>query len=85
MAGLRERDLLFVRYEKASRVDRACLPYYIALDHETKSVGAAPCAAHRRPGSTPASPPCSRLCRRAQWSTADLPVCLAAAVGPSRG
>ena len=42
MAGLKERDLLFVRYEKASQVDKNCLPYFIALDHDTKSVGA-PC------------------------------------------
>ena len=39
MAGLKEQDLLFVRYEKSSQVDKACLPYYIALDHETQSVG----------------------------------------------
>ena len=38
MAGLKEQDLLFVRYERGSQ-HTECLPYYIALDHETKSVG----------------------------------------------
>ena len=40
MAGLKEKDLLFVRYERGSQ-HTECLPYYIALDQETKSVGAA--------------------------------------------
>ena len=38
MAGLKEENLLFVRYERGSQ-HTECLPYYIALDHETKSVG----------------------------------------------
>ena len=47
MAGLKEQDLLFVRYERGSQ-HTECLPYYIALDHETKSVGEGSCLVARQ-------------------------------------
>jgi len=40
ITGLPEQDVLFVRFE-ADVSGRACLPYFIALDRTTRSIGAA--------------------------------------------
>ncbi|KAK9802679.1 hypothetical protein WJX73_004994 [Symbiochloris irregularis] len=37
MSGLKERDLAFVRFQGEAN-DQHCLPYFLALDHETKSI-----------------------------------------------
>lgn len=39
ITGLPEQDVLFVRFE-ADVSGRPCLPYFIALDRATQSVGA---------------------------------------------
>lgn len=38
MSGLDDRDLVFVRYVGQAK-DRSCLPYFIAVDRSTESVG----------------------------------------------
>ena len=38
MTGLDDRDIVFVRYVGQAK-DRNCLPYFIAVDESTKSVG----------------------------------------------
>ena len=42
MAGLREKDLAFVRFQGGAS-DQHCLPYFIAVDHETHNVGTCVC------------------------------------------
>lgn len=38
MSGLKERDLVFVRFQ-GEGMHPKCLPYFIAIDHETHNVG----------------------------------------------
>lgn len=38
MTGLDDRDIVFVRYVGQAQ-DRHCLPYFIAVDSSTESVG----------------------------------------------
>ena len=38
MTGLDDRDIVFVRYVNEAK-DRHCLPYFIAVDKSTSSVG----------------------------------------------
>ena len=38
MTGLDDHDIIFVRYVGQAK-DRACLPYFIAVDSSTESVG----------------------------------------------
>jgi len=38
MTGLDDRDIVFIRYVGQAK-DRNCLPYFIAVDESTKSVG----------------------------------------------
>ena len=41
MTGLEDHDIVFVRYEKSAK-DRHCLPYFIAVDKSTHSIGECP-------------------------------------------
>lgn len=38
MTGLEDHDIVFVRYVGAA-LDRNCLPYFIAVDRSTESIG----------------------------------------------
>jgi hypothetical protein len=38
ITNIKEEDIVFVRFD-TDVIAQSCLPYFIALDHETKSVG----------------------------------------------